>query len=1214
MEDSETCAMELVEGEKPSGDMLTDMDESETCVMELVDGKQQTNEKCEPQSNGVDSSNVTSQNGVTSPAEIKKSVEPRLMITHIENENFKSYAGKRTLGPFHKNFSSIVGPNGSGKSNVIDAMLFVFGYRANKIRSKKISVLIHNSENHKNINSCSVHVHFQKIIDLDGDEYEVVPNSKLTVSRSAYRDNSSNYYLNGKKTPFKEIAVLLRKVGIDLDHNRFLILQGEVEQISMMKPKALTEHEEGMLEYLEDIIGSSKYKEPIEELAKQVEELNEQRGEKLNRVKVVEKEKDELEGTKNEAMAYLLLENNISKKKNVLFQRYVHGYNKKLTSLSEEQKKAEEEMASVNKEMDEMTESFKEKAKEQKKIMKANEKFQKEAEDRKNDFNEFEKQDVKCRETLKHAKSRDKKLGKALQKEKEKLEELKAVPAENEKQIEKATKKREEFQEQQKVEEEKLNEIMAGLKTATEGLQTEKDAKEKDLMGLQKSLNEARSKMNIAKSEFELYKNQQNTMFSQLATAKKHLDHAVNTVQARKSSVQDLEKKIPAVEKELHQAKIDLQCAVEAEEKANESVRKNRVKVEETRSSLQSARSRGKVVDALMSQKKSGNIPGISGRLGDLGAIDEKYDVAISTACGALDYIVVDTMEIAQKCVNYLKKHNIGMATFAGLDKMKTWEKHASSKIDTPENVPRLFDLVKVEDKKVLTAFYFALRNTLVAKDLDQATRIAFQGSKRWRVVTQAGQLIDQSGTMSGGGKQVAKGRMGSSVVVSNISAEELEKMEKRLNADMKLVQHNHDNKLQLEDKVEKLQRSLKDMKYTLEKFNMDIKASIEQEATSRNQVKELEAQIAANQPDKNKLSELEKTYTSNKKDYDKIASSASKIEAEVQKLHKEIMDVGGLKLNRQQAKVDAVVMEVDKCTGEITKANVGIKNAERNIKKAESKVESTEKEIEENKEMMEKIGAEFQKLEDDATRVLQAYQDAQDKLKEIENVLEESKEELGQLQTKQNDLKKQHLEVQHSLEKWLNLVKENQQKIKHWKKETSRLTLHNIEGEEMKELPTLTEEDLEDIDPDKVQFEITVLEEDMHNMKPNMAAIEEYRKKGIVFSVRPPKKSWKNISNLSGGEKTLSSLALVFALHHFKPTPLYVMDEIDAALDFKNVSIVANYIKERTKNAQFIIISLRNNMFELADRLIGIYKTDNCTKSVTINPRALSQGVPVEC
>ena len=81
----------------------------------------------------------------------------------------------------------------------------------------------------------------------------------------------------------------------------------------------------------------------------------------------------------------------------------------------------------------------------------------------------------------------------------------------------------------------------------------------------------------------------------------------------------------------------------------------------------------------------------------------------------------------------------------------------------------------------------------------------------------------------------------------------------------------------------------------------------------------------------------------------------------------------------------------------------------------------------------------------------------------------------------------------------------------------------------------------------------------------------------------------------------------MVFALHHFKPTPLYFMDEIDAALDFRNVSIVANYIKERTKNsAQFIIISLRNNMFELADRLIGIYKTYQCTKSIAIDPNTV--------
>ena len=117
-----------------------------------------------------------------------------------------------------------------------------------------------------------------------------------------------------------------------------------------------------------------------------------------------------------------------------------------------------------------------------------------------------------------------------------------------------------------------------------------------------------------------------------------------------------------------------------------------------------------------------------------------------------------------------------------------------------------------------------------------------------------------------------------------------------------------------------------------------------------------------------------------------------------------------------------------------------------------------------------------------------------------------------------------------------------------------------------------------------------------------------------IITRVRPPKKSWKNIENLSGGEKTLSSLSLVFALHKYRPTPLYVMDEIDAALDFRNVSIIGHYVKEKTKNAQFIIISLRNNMFELGDRLIGIYKvmylncfnffqTFDCTKNVVVDP-----------
>lgn len=114
----------------------------------------------------------------------------------------------------------------------------------------------------------------------------------------------------------------------------------------------------------------------------------------------------------------------------------------------------------------------------------------------------------------------------------------------------------------------------------------------------------------------------------------------------------------------------------------------------------------------------------------------------------------------------------------------------------------------------------------------------------------------------------------------------------------------------------------------------------------------------------------------------------------------------------------------------------------------------------------------------------------------------------------------------------------------------------------------------------------------------------------GIAFTVRPPKKSWKQVGNLSGGEQTLSSLALVFALHHIKPTPIYVMDEIDAALDFRNVSIVGRYVLEQAQGAQFIIISLRNNMFELAHQLVGICKVNDVTRSLTINPSEVADRI----
>nr|AAI07945.1 Smc4 protein [Rattus norvegicus] len=355
------------------------------------------------------------------PAMASEAGAPRLMITHIVNQNFKSYAGEKILGPFHKRFSCIIGPNGSGKSNVIDSMLFVFGYRAQKIRSKKLSVLIHNSDEHTDIQSCTVEVHFQKIIDKEGDDYDVLPNSNFYVSRTAYRDNTSVYHISGKKRTFKDVGNLLRSHGIDLDHNRFLILQGEVEQIAMMKPKGQTEHDEGMLEYLEDIIGCGRLNEPIKVLCRRVEILNEHRGEKLNRVKMVEKEKDALEGEKNIAIEFLTLENEIFKKKNHICQYYIYDLQNRIAEMKTQKEKIHEDTKEITEKSNVLSNEMKAKNSAVKDIEKKLNKVTKFIEQNKEKFTQLDLEDVQVREKLKHATSKAKKLEKQLQKDKEKV-------------------------------------------------------------------------------------------------------------------------------------------------------------------------------------------------------------------------------------------------------------------------------------------------------------------------------------------------------------------------------------------------------------------------------------------------------------------------------------------------------------------------------------------------------------------------------------------------------------------------------------------------------------------------------------------------------------------------------------------------------------------------------------------------------------------------
>ena len=224
------------------------------------------------------------------------------------------------------------------------------------------------------------------------------------------------------------------------------------------------------------------------------------------------------------------------------------------------------------------------------------------------------------------------------------------------------------------------------------------------------------------------------------------------------------------------------------------------------------------------------------GRLGNLGTIPDKYDIAITTACGAsLDNMVVNEVSEAQACIEHLRKNNVGRASFMVLKKLKSY---GMDKIATPENVPRLFDLVAPNHESYAPAFFKAIGNTLVANDMDQANRIAF-GRQRWRVVTLAGGVIETSGAMSGGGSQVSRGGM-SSKKAATISPQQLRTYEKDSEDAANRLQEATAKLQEAETELERLSNRGPEIDMAYHKLSLDIENVKKRITEAEKRVKDL--------------------------------------------------------------------------------------------------------------------------------------------------------------------------------------------------------------------------------------------------------------------------------------------------------------------------------------------------------------------------------------
>lgn len=601
-----------------------------------------------------------------------------------------------------------------------------------------------------------------------------------------------------------------------------------------------------------------------------------------------------------------------------------------------------------------------------------------------------------------------------------------------------------------------------------------------------------------------------------------------------------------------------------------------------------------------------------------------------------------------------------------------------------------MYDLIRVEDNRVLPAFYFSLYDTLVANDIDQATRIAY-GKTRYRTVTLKGELIETSGSMSGGGRPI-KGKMGQQVQTktsrndhnTSMSSDNVEEKERYVEELSTKISYNQEQQGQLERDLKNVELSIKQKETNLKRLSSEVNSLQKSLPQVEEQCNAQKQRMEETKSDPAKVKELQSIIKKNEDALEVSEAEAKKIKDKVTEVEKKIKSITAEKVKSLETKIDDLGKQIGKLSKNVSRLKVEVNTSERNCVKTEETITNLNKEV---------INAQEQIMAKNKERD-EAYKEVEETKEKIKNV----EAEINQAQSGGTEIKKEILKLQEeeqqgkvlrvdieqklqAIEKLVNDVKEQLPKLKHRLK---ALKLREIPKQEPQEALKVYEDDELTAQKTKdLEYKITCLDEQIQaTPTPNIDAIEDYytrrevylervrvleditkkrnemrhlydevRKRrhnefkqgfniitrklremyqmitqggdaelelvdsmdpfseGVSFSVRPPKKTWKNISNLSGGEKTLSSLALVFALHYYKPSPLYFMDEIDAALDFKNVSIVANYIRERTRNAQFIIISLRTNMFELSHCLTGIYKVHDCTQSVTI-----SNSVPEYC
>ena len=1164
-----------------------------------------------------------------------------MYLKSIEIQGFKSFANKIVF-EFQNGITGIVGPNGSGKSNVADAVRWVLGEQsAKQLRGSKMEdVIFAGTEARKPVGFAYVSITF------DNEDHALpVEYNEVTVTRKVFRSGESEYQLNGHSCRLKDITELFYDTGIGKE-GYSIIGQGQIDKILSGRP-------EERRELFDEAAGIVKFKRRKAASIKKLENERENLVRVNDILKELEKQVGPLEKQSEKAKEYLKLKQDLKIRDVNAFLMESDEIRISLKECEEKSliaandlKAANEEYDSTKAEYDSLEIQLNEinNSIETTNTLLSNTEIEKQRLD--GVINVYAEQIKTIQANSVHYTNRLSDISKSIDEKKEslsKLDEEKQSLAESltsyeEKRAE-AKKKHDEIlnsiEEINKNIEDYNNKIIDVLSLKTK---TTADNQKFQTMLEQKNIRKAELNSIIIqkKSEENLADNSINEFSDQLVKADNkinNLTEQINDVNqgifTNKNKITELTSIIDKEQTQYHREKSKLESLIAITERYD---------------------GYGNSIRKIMELKETNS--GILGVIADIIKVEKKYETAIETALGGtIQNIVTDNEKTAKELIAYLKDNKLGRATFLPITSVSGKNTYESEPCMKEKGVIGLAcNLVRVDFEYTKLAKYL-LGRILVVDNIDNGLAIAKKYKYSLRIVTLEGEQLNPGGSMTGGAFKNASNLLGRRREIEELK-KNVADVSKSLNEHKSLTSELRKSVASLREQNDSLNKAMREAQVEKNTIVMNLNSAtnrrdeiISSLADINSQIADVEREIteisgnlsnasdslasldSINEESKNEIESLNSLLAEKKLEEAAVNDSFDNIKLQFSSLLQKdsFIDENKERINQEirelKAEADDIQLKMASTNEEISAKNSEILQVKEKIAVSSKQIEDCKTKIETLKEKRNNYTNShkvfFDKRESISGRITDLDKEVY-RLNATKEKLEESLDVLTDYMWDEYELtysyaieyKNEEFSSLTAIKKEINTLKSsiralgdvNVNSIEEYKEVNERYQFLKSQHDDLIEAENSLVKIIDELDQgmrvqfqqkfDEIKVEFDKVFKELFGGGHGTIQLvddEDILECGILIISQPPGKKLQNMMQLSGGEKALTAISLLFAIQNLKPSPFCLLDEIEAALDDSNVARFANYLHKLTRHTQFIVITHRRGSMSAADRLYGI-------------------------